>query len=162
MPTTLADRIIEARESTGLDKAGLVRAVRPHKMTHAALSQLESGKSRSLKAETAIALARATGYRIEYLVLGELPKRAGDKSVSARNVLALSPRAAAAGHETASIRVDFLASIIEVAASQRGWSLEEQALSAVHAYLEIAEADALPAKATILRMLRSAQGGPRR
>lgn len=76
---TLAERITEARESAGLSKAELCRAARG-RLTHAALSQLESGKSKALKAETALAIAAATGSRVEWLVLGQLPKRKTDEA----------------------------------------------------------------------------------
>lgn len=74
---TLAQRIIEARDAAGLDKAALRLAVRPLRLSHSALSQIESGSTKSLKAETALAIARATGFCVEYLVCGTLPKRSG-------------------------------------------------------------------------------------
>lgn len=91
--TQLKDRLIEARESVGMDKATLQRAVLPYKLTHSAISQIESGSTKSMKASTALAISRATGYRVEYLVLGKLPKRNSDAPVAAPVVCpSITPR----------------------------------------------------------------------
>lgn len=161
MASTIASRIIEAREAVGLDKAGLQRAVRPYKLTHSALSQLESGKSKSMKAETALAIARATGFRIEYLVLGELPARRDDLR-SAQNVHRITPRSATVdsgrhsdGTETG-INVEYLQFILEQAAELRGWSSARRAAAVAHVYDEITKDEKTPTPAAVLKLLRSA------
>lgn len=79
MTMTLADRLILARKESGYDdtkpaadKAGI---------TPSALYQLESGKTKSLHGGTAVQLAKVyPGFRIEWLIAGEGPMRAGEHS----------------------------------------------------------------------------------
>lgn len=155
----LKDRIIEAREAAGLDKAGLVRAVRPFTLTHSALSQLESGKTKSLKASTAVAIARATGFRPEYLVNGTLPKR---NEQPARTLLDLPPRAGgkiglAVAPASNPIKFDYLLAIVR-ALLNAGVDLSTPKAAELVAkiYDVIEPSERKPTVSAIRRMLRSA------
>lgn len=68
---TLADRIRESRAAAGLDPAELARRIG---VKAAAAYQWESGATKSLKAETAIALAEELGVDVAWLVLGRRPR----------------------------------------------------------------------------------------
>lgn len=69
--TTLAARITKARTDAGLDPSELARRVG---VKPAAVYQWESGATKSLKAETAIALADVLGVDIVRLVTGKASK----------------------------------------------------------------------------------------
>lgn len=91
--STLAKRVREAREGAGITQpAELARriGVKP-----AAIYQLESGATKSMRAETALDIAAETGFRVEYLVRGRLPKR------EASNVRVSEDPAPAYGRELA-------------------------------------------------------------
>lgn len=68
---TLKDRIREAMEYAELTRADLARAT---KRTGAAVTQWLDGDVKSLKAETAALMERATGYSSTWLVTGKGPK----------------------------------------------------------------------------------------
>lgn len=68
---TLADRITQSRARAGMDPSQLARRVG---VKPAAVYQWESGATKSLKAETAIALADVLGVDIVWLVTGRAPK----------------------------------------------------------------------------------------
>lgn len=69
---TLKDRVIEARRAGGMPQAEFARAVG---ISTAAMSQIETGQTKSLKASTAAAIERATGYNAQWLITGRGPKR---------------------------------------------------------------------------------------
>lgn len=69
--TTLAERITVSRTNAGLDPSELARRVG---VKPAAVYQWESGATKSLKAETAIALADVLGVDIVWLVTGRQRK----------------------------------------------------------------------------------------
>lgn len=69
--STLAERIIEARTEAGLDPAELAHRVG---VKPAAAYQWESGATKSLKAQTAIALAEVLGVNVQWLTTGRPPK----------------------------------------------------------------------------------------
>lgn len=186
MGSTLAERIIEAREAADLDKAGLCRAVRPFRLTHAAVSQIESGKTLSLRAETALAIARATGFRPEYLVLGQLPKRAADApaaplspseratldawraapepvQAAARQVLALAAPASAHTLQVAEPRpgdagldVALLQLVLREANTLPGIDASGVAEVAAQVYATLAASGQKPTRAAVIRLLRPA------
>ncbi len=156
--STLAERIIEARESAGLDKAGLQRAARPVKITHSALSQLESGKSRTMRAETALAIARVTGYRPEYLVLGQLPKRAGDsvaRNVHSTRELA-APQYQRAAPSRPGVDIDVLRHILELMESVDEGTPAERANVIAAFYDAVMTGGETLSKTAVLKLLRSA------
>lgn len=77
---TLSERVVEAREAANLDKAQLRTEMNRllirwglKGISHSALSQIETGSTKTMKAHTAMALGRVTGYRPEYLLFGERP-----------------------------------------------------------------------------------------
>jgi transcriptional regulator with XRE-family HTH domain len=76
---TLSDRIIEARLAAGLDPAELARRVG---VNAAAAYQWESGATKSLKAETAIALAETLGVDVVWLVTGRKAREPAAQSHS--------------------------------------------------------------------------------
>lgn len=66
---------LEIRQSMGLNQSELATLL---DVTPSAVNQLERQApkiSKSIKAETALRLAQKSGYRVEYIVLGQLPKR---------------------------------------------------------------------------------------
>lgn len=84
MSKPLSERLIEAREGSGISKAK--HAAEQAGITPSALYQLESGKTRSLAGDTAEKLGRVyTKYRVEWLISGRgRPTHAevGEKGVS--------------------------------------------------------------------------------
>lgn len=73
MAMTLKERLIHARTESGFHEPA--DAARRAGITPSALYQLESGKTRSLKASTANALAKVyVGFRIEWLISGVEPR----------------------------------------------------------------------------------------
>ena len=64
----LKDRIKEAMLAAGLTKAAFSRAT---KASPGAITQWLSGETKSLKAETALAIESATGYRAGWIVDGK-------------------------------------------------------------------------------------------
>jgi transcriptional regulator with XRE-family HTH domain len=71
----LKDRIKEAMDSARLTKAGLARAT---KASPGAITQWLTGETKSLKAETATSIERATGYRASWIVDGKGAKLIAD------------------------------------------------------------------------------------
>lgn len=61
------DMLKRAREAAGLSQAQLAKVVG---VKPAAIGLIETGDTKSLKASTAVALARALGLRVEWLVEG--------------------------------------------------------------------------------------------
>jgi transcriptional regulator with XRE-family HTH domain len=86
--STLSDRIIEARLAAGLDPAELARRVG---VNAAAAYQWESGATKSLKAETAIAMAEALGVDVVWLVTGRKTKDGGTASHGHSQPVRLNP-----------------------------------------------------------------------
>jgi hypothetical protein len=89
---TLRERVIEAREAAQLDKVGLQTEINRlfarwglPGISHSALSQLESGDSKTMKAATVLAIGRITGYRPEYLLFGERPATRTDEETKLRD-----------------------------------------------------------------------------
>lgn len=70
--STLAKRVIEARESVGMKPARFAVAI---KITKSAISQIEDGTTKSLQLSTALSIQSLTGYRAEWLQDGSLPKK---------------------------------------------------------------------------------------
>jgi len=75
----LKDRIREAMEYAEMTRADLARAT---KRTGAAVTQWLDGDVKSLKAETAALMERATGYSSTWLVTGKGSKLASEVSAS--------------------------------------------------------------------------------
>jgi transcriptional regulator with XRE-family HTH domain len=71
----LHDRIKEAVEKSGKTRAEIARLCG---VTNAAVTQWLDGTTKSLKAEKALALERATGYRANWLSSGKGPKLLAD------------------------------------------------------------------------------------
>jgi transcriptional regulator with XRE-family HTH domain len=71
MSMPLKDRIIEAMNEAKLSAADLARATGK---TPGAVTQWTNGLTKSLKADTATKIERATGYRASWLVDGKGPK----------------------------------------------------------------------------------------
>lgn len=69
------DRISEAIEASGKTKAEISRLCG---VTNAAVTHWLTGDTKTLKADQALALARATGYRADWLLHGRGPKLAND------------------------------------------------------------------------------------
>lgn len=69
---SIGARIEECLESTGMTQAGLAKAcgVKP-----SAVSQWKRGQVKGIKPEHLLRLVRTLGVRVEWLVLGELPKK---------------------------------------------------------------------------------------
>lgn len=69
----LGERVREARASAGLSVSDLARAIgiRPQ-----AITQIENGKTKSLKASTATGISRVTGYSVTWLTTGRGKKLA--------------------------------------------------------------------------------------
>lgn len=72
---TLSDRIKEAIAHSGKNQAQIAAETRK---SPGAVSQWLDGRIKSLKADTANALERATGYRAAWLVTGRGPKMVND------------------------------------------------------------------------------------
>lgn len=72
---TLSDRIKEAIAHSGKNQAQIAAETRK---SPGAVSQWLDGRIKSLKADTANALERATGYRAAWLVTGRGPKMVSD------------------------------------------------------------------------------------
>lgn len=70
--TSLKNRFIEARESIGMSPAQFSRALG---ISKSAVSQIESGDTKSLALDTALKVQAITGYRAEWLRDGALPKK---------------------------------------------------------------------------------------
>lgn len=94
--TTLAQRIAEARTAIGIEPAELARRVG---VKPSAAYQWESGSTKSLKADTAIALAEELGVDVVWLVTGRKPK-AGAAVPSQSQPLQLDPNMLAETHRT--------------------------------------------------------------
>jgi transcriptional regulator with XRE-family HTH domain len=75
MAMALKDRIIEAMTEANLSAADLARAT---EKTPGAVTQWTNGMTKSLKADTATKIERATGFRASWLVDGKGPKKVGD------------------------------------------------------------------------------------
>lgn len=73
---TLQQRFAEAVRSAGI--TNLAELARDIGVEPAAIYAIRDGKTKTLAAETAIRLSRRTGARVEYLVLGELPKKTAE------------------------------------------------------------------------------------
>lgn len=72
MAKTLADRFREARESAGLTPAEMARALR---VKGSSVSNIESGRTRALRAETAAGVERVTGYSAVWVATGHGPRQ---------------------------------------------------------------------------------------
>lgn len=72
----LSDRIKEAIEESGKSKADIARAC---SVTSGAVTQWIDGATKSLKAEKALALERATGFRASWLTSGRGPRKVADR-----------------------------------------------------------------------------------
>ena len=71
----LSERIAEAIKQSGKSKADIARACG---VTAASVTFWISGQTKSLKAETALALEQATGYRANWLLSGTGPRMVGE------------------------------------------------------------------------------------
>lgn len=71
-PSTIGERITEAREARGLSQAALARRIG---ISRSAISQWESNGT-TPAADKALKLERVLRYRAEYLIEGTLPKEA--------------------------------------------------------------------------------------
>jgi transcriptional regulator with XRE-family HTH domain len=71
----LRDRIKEAIEGSGKSRADIARACG---VTNAAVTHWLDGETKSLKAEKALALEQATGYRALWIANGKGPRRIAD------------------------------------------------------------------------------------
>lgn len=69
--TTVGDRIKHARESKGLDQAPLAKAAG---ITVSALSQIETGVTKSPRPETLFKIADALGTEARFLVFGHIER----------------------------------------------------------------------------------------
>ena len=67
----IAVRFKHARESAGLSKAELARAL---KVTQQAVGQIEKGRTKSLKGSTLLAMERVTGISGRWIETGRGPK----------------------------------------------------------------------------------------
>ena len=81
----LKDRIREAMDGAGLKPLQLARAT---KKSSGAVTQWIDGTTKSLKAETASALEKATGYRADWIVTGK-----GEKKVTTATATITAPSA---------------------------------------------------------------------
>jgi len=72
IPTTLAERVLAARKARAMGSRELSALVQA---SPALVSQIESGKTQMMQADTAVRMARLLGVRIAWLVLGEGPAR---------------------------------------------------------------------------------------
>jgi SOS-response transcriptional repressor LexA len=80
---TLSDRIREALAHSGKTQAQIAAETRK---SPGAVSQWLDGRIKSLKAETAEALERATGFSSTWLVTGKGPKLVSDNNVHPANI----------------------------------------------------------------------------
>jgi transcriptional regulator with XRE-family HTH domain len=71
MGKTLAERFKEARQAAGMSPADMARALR---VKPSSISNIESGKTQSLKAQTAAGVERVTGYSAVWVATGHGPK----------------------------------------------------------------------------------------
>lgn len=71
---TLAERVIEARESVDMNPAEFARAI---KMSRSGVLQIEDGTTKTLRLSTALNIEALTGYRTAWLRDGSLPKKTG-------------------------------------------------------------------------------------
>ena len=69
---TLAERCVEAREDTGLGQA---EAAKDLGLKQPSLSDIETGKTKTLRAKTANAMVKLYGVRLPWLIHGIGPKR---------------------------------------------------------------------------------------
>lgn len=74
----LSERITEAIENSGKSKADIARACG---VTAASVTFWIGGQTKSLKAETALALEQATGYRANWLLSGTGPRKVGEATL---------------------------------------------------------------------------------
>lgn len=111
MYQTLSDRFAYAVRRAGI--TNMAEFAREVGVKPSALYQIRDGKTRSLAAETALRIARRTGVRSEWLVLGEQPVQRETESRPAPSF-------------THSIDPDKIAAVYE---------LIEDALAAANAYL---------------------------
>lgn len=75
--STIGERIKEARTGSSLTVKQLADAC---SVTTASVYQWESGATKGVKPENLAAISEATGYRMEYIARGELPKSKPDTS----------------------------------------------------------------------------------
>jgi transcriptional regulator with XRE-family HTH domain len=73
---TLEERFKFARQQAGLTQAELSRAIG---ISKSAVSQIESGKTRNLKAATLVALERVSGISSQWIVNGRGEPRVGPR-----------------------------------------------------------------------------------
>ena len=71
----LSDRVRRARTLAGMTQADLARATG---ISTAGISLIENGQTRSLKASTALALEKATGFNARWLESGKGPEQSGN------------------------------------------------------------------------------------
>lgn len=71
----LSDRVREAIETSKKSKADIARAC---EVTNAAVTHWISGGTKSMKADTALALEEATGYRARWILYGKGTKKLGE------------------------------------------------------------------------------------
>lgn len=83
MPT-LADRLREAREHTGMNKRQFALAIGAEPAT---VTQWENGKTASISAALIIAVQRVTGFSAEWLVTGKGDKFASQVTTDQRALL---------------------------------------------------------------------------
>lgn len=67
-PTPFAQRVKQAREARGMSMRKLADAA---KVSHTAVSLLEAGRQEAVELTAAVALARALGVTVEWLVTGD-------------------------------------------------------------------------------------------
>jgi transcriptional regulator with XRE-family HTH domain len=73
---TLKERFLFAREKAGLSKAALARAL---DISKSAVSQIELGTTKNLKADTLVALERVTGVSAQWIVTGRGDPKPGPR-----------------------------------------------------------------------------------
>lgn len=78
---SLSERLQEAIEASGKSKAEIARACN---ITQASINHWMTGKTRSLRAETALALEQITGFSAVWLTSGRGPKLAEHTSQEPR------------------------------------------------------------------------------
>ena len=74
---SLSERVKKARKAAGLSQAEMSRRLG---ISTAAMSMIETGQTKTLKASTLTALERVTGYSGEWLVSGRGPEKGGTSS----------------------------------------------------------------------------------
>lgn len=81
---TRYDRIVKAIKASGKKKVEIARECN---VSASAVTQWVTGESKNLRPESIYALAKATGFRAEWLAIGEGPEREAEQDANVKDVV---------------------------------------------------------------------------